>query len=183
MRDCAPACTICSEDSKEDSKDKKDEKQDEKKAIPEAKKEKKALCNYGRPVQRCSCEAAAQQEERRTGAVSWRVYAAYAKACGGVPAVGTFLIAVAISEVPAVSASPRNGGPWVYCRAPGTSRTAGWRSGAAREEVLMGSASMRWQRSFASSLGSCTRPRVSWWDRGGPGPSIAIKESCEDVKM
>lgn len=34
------------EDSKEDSKDKKDEKAtEEKKAIPEAKKEKKALCN------------------------------------------------------------------------------------------------------------------------------------------
>jgi len=42
--------------------------------------------------------AAPAHEERRSGAVSWQVYGAYAKACGGVPAVGAFLGAVAISE-------------------------------------------------------------------------------------
>lgn len=42
--------------------------------------------------------SAAPQEERRSGAVSWQVYGAYAKACGGCPTVGTFLLAVAISE-------------------------------------------------------------------------------------
>ncbi|CAE7247421.1 YCF1, partial [Symbiodinium necroappetens] len=42
--------------------------------------------------------AAPAHEERRSGAVAWQVYGAYAKACGGVPAVGVFLLTVAISE-------------------------------------------------------------------------------------
>ncbi|CAJ1377583.1 unnamed protein product [Effrenium voratum] len=61
--------------------------EEEKKEVKEApKKEVK-------PV-----KAAATQEERRSGAVSWQVYLAYVKACGGVPAVGAFLLAVAVSE-------------------------------------------------------------------------------------
>jgi len=42
--------------------------------------------------------AAPPQEERRSGAVSWAVYRAYAAACGGVLPVGFFLLTVTVSE-------------------------------------------------------------------------------------
>lgn len=43
-------------------------------------------------------KAATGGEERRSGAVSWKVYGAYASACGGVFPVGVFLLSVAMSE-------------------------------------------------------------------------------------
>lgn len=42
--------------------------------------------------------AGGQQDERASGAVSWRVYKAYVSACGGVIPVGFFLLTVALSE-------------------------------------------------------------------------------------
>lgn len=72
------------ESNSDTKKDSKEEKAKETKA-PASAPAKKA-------------KAAAAQEERRSGAVSWHVYGAYAKACGGIPTVGTFLVAVALSE-------------------------------------------------------------------------------------
>jgi len=87
------------ENATEDTDEKESEsKKDSKDKAPKEIKEEGSKAEKKPAETPAKKEKAAAQEERRSGAVSMRVYGAYAKACGGIPAVGTFLLAVAISE-------------------------------------------------------------------------------------
>jgi len=84
------------------SKEEKSEAKPEKKEKEEDKQEKQSKEEEkGKESKKTGAspkKAAATHEERRSGAVSWGVYGAYAQACGGVLSVGGFLVTVAISE-------------------------------------------------------------------------------------
>jgi len=69
-----------------------------KEAPKEAAKEAGKGGGKGAAARPSAAKPGSGQEERRSGAVSWSVYAAYAKACGGMVPVGGFLCCVAISE-------------------------------------------------------------------------------------
>ncbi|CAE6929912.1 ABCC1 [Symbiodinium natans] len=90
---------VIHEDEAEPEAEEEGPSKDEKEKADKDKTDKdKAEKSNGAKKPEAKKAAAPAHEERRSGAVSWHVYSAYAKACGGVPAVGAFLCAVAISE-------------------------------------------------------------------------------------
>ncbi|CAE7780183.1 Abcc1 [Symbiodinium pilosum] len=85
-------------DDENESEEKEEKDETKEKTVAKDTKESKAESNVAKKDSSPKKAAAPTHEERRSGAVSWQVYGAYAKACGGLPSVGTFLLAVAISE-------------------------------------------------------------------------------------